>query len=130
MSDSPQIGDVLAYVDARERELGKQAGQLRSSIEELTARLGELDAESENLCVTRKTLLAIRRLEPVEETPCLDVPDHPAYQQILTDAGRPMRAHSLCEAFDPPILPKNTEGMHQAVVQQSAQIEHSGPERE
>ncbi|MFI6475430.1 hypothetical protein ACIBL5_34940 [Streptomyces sp. NPDC050516] len=130
MSDSPQIRDVLAYVDARERELGEQTGRLRSSNEELTARLGELDAESENLRDTRKTLLAILRPEPVEETPCLDVPDHPANQQILTDTGRPMRAHGLCEAFDPPILPKNTEGMHQAVVQQSARIEHSGPERE
>ena len=130
MSDSPQIRDVLAYVDARERELGEQAGQLRSSIEELTARLGELDAQSENLCVTCKTLLAILRPEPVEEAPCLDVPDHPAYRQILTDDGRPMRAYGLCEAFDPPIRPKNTEGMHQAVVQQSAQIERSGPERE
>jgi len=42
------------------------------------------------------------------------VPDHPAYQQILTaltDAGRPMRARDLCEALDLPILPKNTEGI-------------------
>ncbi|WP_239092087.1 hypothetical protein [Streptomyces sp. SID14478] len=42
------------------------------------------------------------------------MPDHPAYQQILTaftDAGRPMRARDLCEALDLPILPKNTEGI-------------------
>ncbi|WP_406191744.1 hypothetical protein OG331_47700 [Streptomyces sp. NBC_01017] len=37
-----------------------------------------------------------------------DIPDHPAYQQILTalaDAGRPMRARDLCRALDLPILP-------------------------
>jgi hypothetical protein len=48
------------------------------------------------------------------DTPRPDVPDHPAYQQILTaliDAGRPMRARDLCEALDLPILPKNTEGI-------------------
>lgn len=42
------------------------------------------------------------------------MPDHPAYQQILSalaDAGRPMRARDLCEALDLPILPKNTEGI-------------------
>ncbi|MEU8983431.1 hypothetical protein [Streptomyces sp. NPDC048309] len=43
-----------------------------------------------------------------------DIPDHPAYQQILTalaDAGRPIRARDLCQALDLPILPKNTEGI-------------------
>ncbi|MFF7603256.1 hypothetical protein [Streptomyces mirabilis] len=114
MSDNPQISAVLAYVEAREHELGEQAGQLRSRIEDLTAHLGELDAESENLRITRKTLLAIPRPDPVEETPRPDAPDHPAYQQILTalaDAGRPMRARDLCEALDLPILPKNTDGI-------------------
>ncbi|WP_033334465.1 hypothetical protein, partial [Streptomyces novaecaesareae] len=115
MSDYRQISAVLAYVESRESELVEQAGQLRSHIEDLTARLGELDAESENLRITRKTLLAIPRPEPVEEMPRPDVPDHPAYQQILaalTDAGFcPMRARDLCEALDLPILPKNTEGI-------------------
>ncbi|MFF2149455.1 hypothetical protein [Kitasatospora sp. NPDC058190] len=114
MSDNPQISAVLAYIETHERELIEQAGQLRSRIEDLTTRLGELDAESENLRITRKTLLAIPRPEPAEETPRPDVPDHPAYQQILaalTDAGRPMRARDLCEALDLPILPKNTEGI-------------------
>ncbi|WSQ06416.1 hypothetical protein OG604_00690 [Streptomyces sp. NBC_01231] len=114
MSDNPQIRAVLAYVEAREIEMAEQAGQLRSRIEDLTARLGELDAEGENLRITRKTLLAIPRPEPAEEAPRPEVPDHPAYQQILTaltDAGRPMRARDLCEALDLPILPKNTEGI-------------------
>lgn len=114
MTENPQISAVLEYIEARERELGEQAGQLRSRIGELTAHLGELDAESENLRITRKTLLAIPAPAPAEETPRPDVPDHPAYQQILTaltDAGRPMRARDLCQALDLPILPKNTEGI-------------------
>jgi len=42
------------------------------------------------------------------------VPQHPAYQQILTvltDTDSPMRARDICEALDLPILPKNTEGI-------------------
>ncbi|MFE9558862.1 hypothetical protein ACFYOD_36075 [Streptomyces sp. NPDC006703] len=114
MSEIPQLSDILAYLEAREDELAAQSGQLRASIEDLTTRLGELDAETENLRITRKTLLAIPRPEPVEQTPRPDIPDHPAYQQILAalaDAGRPMRARDLCEALDLPILPKNTEGI-------------------
>ncbi|WP_239092088.1 hypothetical protein [Streptomyces sp. SID14478] len=49
MIDNPQISAVLANVKARERELDKEAGQLRSRIEDLTAHLGEPDAENENL---------------------------------------------------------------------------------
>jgi hypothetical protein len=52
--------------------------------------------------------------EPAEPLPVL--PDHPAYQQILTAfAGlrRPLRARDLCLALDLdlPILPKNTESI-------------------
>jgi hypothetical protein len=39
------------------------------------------------------------------------IPDHPAYQQILTalaDADMPMRARDLCQALDLPVLPKNS----------------------
>lgn len=114
MSDNPQIRDVLAYVEAREAELGEQAGQLRASIEDLTARLGELDAETENLRITRKTLLNIPAPELADGPPRPEALDHPAYQQILaafTDTGHPMRARDLCEALDLPILPKNTEGI-------------------
>ncbi|MDQ0772994.1 hypothetical protein QF026_001460 [Streptomyces aurantiacus] len=106
MSDTPQISAALAYVEARERELDKEAGQLRSRIEDLTAHLGGIDAESENPRTTRKTLLAIPRPDPVQETPRPDVPDHPAYQQILTAltdaAGRCGPAtcarHSTCRS--------------------------------
>ncbi|CAM5355005.1 hypothetical protein [Streptomyces hirsutus] len=101
-------------IETRERELASQAEQLRARIEELTRQLGEFDAESENLRITRKTLLTLPAPSPTSEPERPDIPDHPAYPQILTalaDAGRPMRARDLCQALGLPILPKNTEGI-------------------
>ncbi|MCX4648052.1 hypothetical protein [Streptomyces sp. NBC_01446] len=114
MSDNPQVKAILEHIENRERELTDQAGQLRDRIEELTRQLGEIDAESENLRITRKTLLTLPLPSPATEPEGPDIPDHPAYQQILTalaDTGRPMRARDLCQALDLPILPKNTEGI-------------------
>jgi hypothetical protein len=93
MSENPQVKAILEHIETRERELADQSGQFRARIEELTRQLSELDAESENLRITRKTLLTLPLPSPATG------PDHPAYQQILTalaDAGRPMRARDLC----------------------------------
>ncbi|MEH0548209.1 hypothetical protein QA802_35645 [Streptomyces sp. B21-105] len=87
---------------------------MRAGIEELTRQLGEIDAESQNLRITRKTLLTLPLPSPATGPDRPGIPDHPAYQQILTalaHAGRPMRARDLCQALDLPILPKNTEGI-------------------
>jgi hypothetical protein len=114
MSENPQVKAILEHIETRERELADQAGQFRDRIEELTRQLGELDAESENLRITRKTLLALPLPSPAIGPDRPDIPDHPAYQQILTalaDAGMPMRARDLCQALDLPILPKNTDGI-------------------
>ncbi|MEN3583259.1 hypothetical protein AAH978_03755 [Streptomyces sp. ZYX-F-203] len=114
MSENPQTKAILEHIETRERELADQAGQFRDHIEELRVRLGEIDAESENLRITRKTLLALPLPSPATEPDRPDIPDHPAYQQILTalaDEGRPMRARDLCQALDLPTLPKNTEGI-------------------
>ncbi|MFY1678052.1 hypothetical protein [Streptomyces sp. WMMC905] len=114
MSENPQVKAILEHIETRERELADQAGQFRDRIEELRVRLGEIDAESENLRITRKTLLALPLPSPATEPDRPDIPDHPAYQQILTalaDEGRPMRARDLCQALDLPTLPKNTEGI-------------------
>ncbi|MDJ0343653.1 hypothetical protein QMK19_26425, partial [Streptomyces sp. H10-C2] len=96
----------------------EQTGRLRDQIAELTARLCEFDTESENLQITRKTLLNLPAPAPApapaDDPPRAEVPKHPAYQQILTvlaDTGGPMRARDICEALDLPILPKNTEGI-------------------
>ncbi|MFI6731177.1 hypothetical protein NRF20_44210 [Streptomyces sp. R-74717] len=107
-----QVTPLLERIDARERELVGDAAQIRAQMDELTARLRELDEEIESLAVTRKTLLALPPAtpEPTEEPPVL--PAHPAYQQILdvfADAAGPMRARDLCQALDLPLKPKNIE---------------------
>jgi hypothetical protein len=114
MSENPQVKAILEHIETRERELADQAGQFQVRIEELTRQLSELDSESENLRITRKTLLTLPLPSPAPGPDHPEIPDHPAYQQILTalaDAGRPMRARDLCQALDLPILPKNTEGI-------------------
>ena len=136
MSEIPQVEAVLAYIEARMSEVAEHAGRLRDQIAELTSRLREFDTESENLQITRKTLLTLPTPTPtpaptpapaptptpapapapapVDDPPRPEVPEHPAYQQILTvlaDTGTPMRARDICEALDLPILPKNTEGI-------------------
>ena len=106
---------LLDKIDAREQALTREAGQARALIDDLTAKLRELDEAIGHLRITRKTLLSLASepaAEPAGPPPVL--PGHPAYQQILTvfaDAGRPMRARDLCQAMDLPIVPKNTENI-------------------
>ncbi|TQK49801.1 hypothetical protein FBY35_0070 [Streptomyces sp. SLBN-118] len=107
-----QVTPLLERIDARERELVGDAAQIRAQMDELTARLRELDEEVESLAVTRKTLLALPPAtpEPAEEPPVL--PANPAYQQILdvfADAAGPMRSRDLCQALDLPLKPRNIE---------------------
>ena len=84
---------LLDKIDAREQALTREAEQVRALIDELTAKPGELDETIDHLRITRKTLLSLADeddAEPVAPPPVL--PDHPAYQQILTvftDLGRP-----------------------------------------
>ena len=106
---------LLDKIEAREQALARQAEQARVQMEDLAARLRELDEAIDHLRITRKTLLSLAgepAAEPAGPPPVL--PGHPAYQQILAvfaDAGRPMRARDLCQALDLPIVPKNTENI-------------------
>jgi hypothetical protein len=120
MTTAPDPGrHLLDRIDAREQALAREAGDVQARIDELTARLGELSQAVSDLQVTRKTLLALAGeddaqppAEPAGPLPVL--PDHPAYQQVLTafaDLQRPLRARDLCLALDLPILPKNTESI-------------------
>jgi hypothetical protein len=109
---------LLDKIDAREQALAREADQARARIEELTARLREVNEAISDLQVTRKTLisLAARDDEPAAQpgTPSPALPDHPAYQQILdafADLRRPLRARDLCIALDLPVVAKNTEGI-------------------
>jgi hypothetical protein len=110
---------LLDRIDAREQALTREAGQAQAQIDELTARLRELNEAISDLQVTRKTLISLAghddgqpAAEPAGPSPA--VPDHPAYQQILTvfaDLRRPLRARDLCVALDLPIVSKNTENI-------------------
>jgi hypothetical protein len=112
-------GFLLDKIDAREQALAREAGEVQAQIDELTARLREVNEAISDLQVTRKTLISLAgqddgqpATEPAGPSPVL--PDHPAYQQILTvfaDLRRPLRARDLCLALDLPIAPKNTENI-------------------
>jgi hypothetical protein len=110
---------LLDKIDAREQALAREAGQVQAQIDELTARLRELNEAVSDLQVTRKTLISLAGQddEPAAEpaaAPSPALPDHPAYQQILdafADLRRPLRARDLCVALDLPIVPKNTESI-------------------
>jgi len=110
---------LLDKIDAREQALAREAEQAQAQIDELTVRLRELNEAISDLQVTRKTLISLAgqddgqpSAEPAGPPPAL--PDHPAYQQILTafaDLRRPLRARDLCVALDLPIAAKNTENI-------------------
>lgn len=108
---------LLDRIDAREQALAGEAEQAQARIEELAARLREVQQEVSDLQVTRKTLLSLAARDdapaPEPATPAPAVPEHPAYQQILgafADQQRPLRARDLCIALDLPIIAKNVEG--------------------
>jgi hypothetical protein len=110
---------LLDKIDAREQALTREAGQAQAQIGELTARLRELEEAISDLQITRKTLISLAGQDdsqPAAEPagPSAALPDHPAYQQILTafaDLRRPLRARDLCVALDLPIVAKNTENI-------------------
>lgn len=120
MTADPEPGRyLLDRIDAREQALAREAADLQARIDELVSRLQEAGQEISDLQVTRKTLISLANesaaqpsAEPAEPAPVL--PDHPAYQQILTafaDLGRPLRARDLCEALDLPVAAKHTENI-------------------
>jgi len=110
---------LLDKIDAREQALTREAGQAQAQIDELTARLREVNEAISDLQVTRKTLLSLAGHDdgqPAAESagPPPAVPDHPACQQILTafaDLRHPLRARDLCAALDLPVVAKNTENI-------------------
>jgi hypothetical protein len=109
---------LLDRIDAREQALARDAEEAQARIDELTARLRDLQQEASDLQVTRKTLLALAAHddEPAPEAaaPASLLPEHPAYQQIMdafAELRRPLRARDLCTALDLPIAAKNVEGI-------------------
>jgi hypothetical protein len=129
-------GALLDKIDAREQALTREAGQAQARIDEHTARLRELNAAISDLQVTRKTLISLAghddgqpATEPAEPPPA--VPDHPAYQQILTavaDLRRLLRARDLCVAMDLPIVAKNTENIRSVLKRLASRCIHTETE--
>lgn len=112
----------LDKTDALAQALTGQIEQTRATIAGLTARLAELEEQAEAPRITRTTLTALadEADEPVtgqaeqDTVPAPELPEHPAYQQIMTvfaDRGEPLRARDLCLAMDLPLLPRHTEGI-------------------
>ncbi|GAA3263529.1 hypothetical protein GCM10020216_106400 [Nonomuraea helvata] len=98
---------LLDRIDAtrswtREKALTGHIEQLQAQIEELTARLRDLDQDLDHLRITRKPLVIAGEPGPASPPPPAPAaPDHPAYQQILTlmaHTGQPSLARDLCLA--------------------------------
>ncbi|MEU2859219.1 hypothetical protein ACIQWL_46405 [Streptomyces mirabilis] len=103
------LGAVLVRLEEREREITAQADATREQIAQLTARLDELGRAAEEVRITRKTLLELPDPQP-PAAPAPELPDHPAYQQIMAvfaTADAPLRARQVCEAMDMEIAPNN-----------------------
>ena len=64
---------LLDKIDAREQALAREAEQARALIDDLAARLRELDEAIDHLRITRKTLLSLASepaTEPASRLPC------------------------------------------------------------
>jgi cell division septum initiation protein DivIVA len=76
MTRQDPVRPLLDKIDTREQALTREAEQARARIDELTARLRELDEAIDHLRITRKTLLTLadepeptRRLPSCQTTP-------------------------------------------------------------
>ncbi|MFD0378674.1 hypothetical protein [Streptomyces sp. NPDC127112] len=104
------IQPLLDALDIQENAAQALADDLRTRIDELTARLREAETHLEHLAITRKTVTALSDRLP---TGLPDLPQHPDYPRILTifnEATGPLRAQEICDALDREPLPKNIEG--------------------
>lgn len=108
---------LLDRIEAREQALTCQIEQTRAEIDTLTARLDELDEAIEHLRIARKTLIALAGEDPAPIQPAAPppaVPDHPAYQQILTvfgELGGSLRARDLALAMDLPLTQNDIQNV-------------------
>lgn len=91
------LGAGLVRLEEREREITAQADATREQIAQLTARLDELGRAAEEVRITRKALLELPDPQP-PAGPAPELPDHPAYQQIMARCSpRPRRRYGRGE---------------------------------
>lgn len=102
---------MLARLEEREREISAQAEAAQERIAEPSALLDGLGKATEEIRITHKPLLELPDPQPsAPPTPTAKLPDHPAYQQIMTvfaQADAPPRARAVCEAMDLKLAPNN-----------------------
>ena len=121
MTAAPDPGrHLLDRIDAREQALAREAEQAQARIDELTARLRELNEAISDLQVTRKTLISLagqddeparRQNRPGRLQRCPTTPPTSRSLTAFADLRRPLRARDLCVALDLPIAAKNTENI-------------------
>jgi hypothetical protein len=107
------LGAVLARLEEQQREIAMQTEATRGRIEELTVQLEEFAGITEEVRITRKTLLALPDPSPPRPL-AAKLPDHPAYRQIMAvfaAADAPLRARAVCESMDLEIAPSNVNNV-------------------
>ncbi|MEO3863908.1 hypothetical protein [Acrocarpospora sp. B8E8] len=108
---------LLDRIDAREQALTCQIEQTQAEIDTLTARLSELSQAIEHLRISRKTLISLAGEDPAPtqaDAPPPAVPEHPAYQQILTvfaAVGGSLRARDLARAMGLPLTQNDIQNV-------------------
>ena len=105
------ITTVLDLITARETAASTAAEQLRAQIAALTGELATIEAELEDLQVTRQTLTKLSHDELAAPDPTIT---SSSYQQILAvfdPTGGGMRAKDVCQALSLGTTPKDTEGI-------------------
>ena len=110
---------LLDKIDAREQALTREAWPGTGPDRRAHRQAPRTRRGDQRPADHRKTLISLAghddgqpAAEPAGPPPA--VPDHPAYQQILTafaDLRRPLRARDLCLALDLPVAAKNTENI-------------------
>ncbi|MFJ5016977.1 hypothetical protein [Streptomyces griseoluteus] len=103
----------------------------REKIAELTALLDGLGRVTEEIRITRKTLLELPDPRP-PAPPTAKLPDHPAYHQIMAvfaTADAPLRARAVCEAMDMEIAPNNIKNVRLKLKRWSNTESWSRPSR-
>ncbi|MEU0303526.1 hypothetical protein ABZ252_29390 [Streptomyces sp. NPDC006175] len=110
------ISQLFARTAEREAELACRTDALRVEIDQLTARLNNIERDLEHVQITRQTATSLADGLDQDAPPPAEpeLPEHPLHPQLLAvfhEKQRPLRARDLCEALDLGLLPKNVEGV-------------------
>jgi hypothetical protein len=102
---------ILDLITVREAAATAAADDLRDQITALTGELATVEAELDDLQVTRQTLMKLTHGELTAADPAIT---SASYQQIIAvfdPAGPGMRAKDVCLALGLGVAPKDTEGI-------------------